>query len=59
MIDAMREDVGEMIVRCGVNEVGVAVCRWGYVHGLGRLGQLACAERTIDQSQIRDIMVYT
>jgi hypothetical protein len=37
-IDAMRDDVGEMIVRCGVNEVGVAVGRWGHVHEWVDLG---------------------
>jgi len=29
MRDAMRDDVGEMIVKCGVNVVGVAVCQVG------------------------------
>jgi hypothetical protein len=47
------DDVGEMIVRCGVNEVRVAVYRWGYVHGLGRLGQLASTEETIGQDLLR------
>jgi hypothetical protein len=53
MIDAMRDDVGEMIWRCGVDVVIVAVVRWGYVHGWGRFGQLAYTEETKGQDLLR------
>jgi hypothetical protein len=38
MIDAMRDDVWGNGLECGVNVVGVAVVRWGYVRERVDLG---------------------